>query len=148
MDSCDPLLHHSHYTPPHDTTRLSPQGTTQVGAAFNVGLGFMGFSYYLLLRHEPKYQTFTWTLDYRYSSDFGTLLGISMHLLLFYTVRLKYSSTVKFYYVVAADDCYFLAILRCVFPLQMTMWVTGRSCLTPPKSEYPAVKCGLCVFVM
>jgi hypothetical protein len=42
-----------------------------VGAAFEVGMAMVSFSYYLLLSHEPRYQTFTWTLDYRYSSDFG-----------------------------------------------------------------------------
>jgi hypothetical protein len=50
------------------------QGTTQVGAAFEVGMAMVSFSYYLLLSHEPRYQTFTWTLDYRYSSDFGMYL--------------------------------------------------------------------------
>lgn len=32
----------------------------------------MRFGYYLFLTHEPKYNTLTWTLDYRYNSDFGT----------------------------------------------------------------------------
>jgi hypothetical protein len=46
-------------------------GTSKIGANFEVGLFPLTFSYYLLLTYEPKYQTFTWTLDYRYSSDFG-----------------------------------------------------------------------------
>lgn len=37
-------------------------------------MGVMGlsFSYFMKLRHEPQHNTLTWTLDYRYSSDFGT----------------------------------------------------------------------------
>jgi hypothetical protein len=31
--------------------------------------------YYLLCTYEPKYQTFTWVLDYRYSSDFEDSTG-------------------------------------------------------------------------
>eukprot|EP01032_Pedospumella_encystans_P028610 gene28610-32312_t len=50
-------------------------GTTQVGAAFEVGIGLITFNYYLLLKHEPKYQTFTWSLDYRYYSDFDDNVG-------------------------------------------------------------------------
>jgi hypothetical protein len=46
-------------------------GTSKVGANFEVGLFPLTFSYYLLLKYEPRYHTFTWTLDYRYSSDFG-----------------------------------------------------------------------------
>lgn len=36
----------------------------------------MGFKigYFLKLRHEPKYDTLTWTLDYRYNSDFGKFI--------------------------------------------------------------------------
>lgn len=47
------------------------QGSTRVGAQFNVGLMGLSFGYFLKLRHEPKYNTLTWTQDYRYSSDFG-----------------------------------------------------------------------------
>lgn len=61
-------------TPPYfnSQTHQLYQGTTQVGAAFEVGIGLITFNYYLMLKHEPKYQTFTWSLDYRYYSDFGT----------------------------------------------------------------------------
>jgi hypothetical protein len=30
------------------------------------------FSYFLKLKEDPKYGTYTWTLDYKYNSDFGT----------------------------------------------------------------------------
>ena len=52
-----------------------PNGTAQVGALFKVGISFMTFGYYLLLTYEPKYSTYTWTLDYRYSSDFDDNTG-------------------------------------------------------------------------
>ena len=31
----------------------------------------MRFGYFLSLTYEPKYLTYTWTLDYQYNSDFG-----------------------------------------------------------------------------
>lgn len=52
-----------------------PNGTAQVGALFKVGISFMTFGYYLLLTYQPKYNTYTWTLDYRYSSDFDDNTG-------------------------------------------------------------------------
>lgn len=42
-----------------------------MGAKFDIGLMGMTFGYFLLVKHEPKYNTLTWTLDYRYNSDFG-----------------------------------------------------------------------------
>jgi hypothetical protein len=48
------------------------QGSSRIGAQFTVGLMGMSFGYFLKLKHEPKYNTFTWTQDYRHSSDFGT----------------------------------------------------------------------------
>ena len=33
----------------------------------------MNIEYYLKLRHEPKYSTLSWTLDFRHTSDLGTL---------------------------------------------------------------------------
>lgn len=47
------------------------QGSSQTGAEFKVGMFGIRLGYYLLLTHEPKYNTLTWTLDYKYSSDFG-----------------------------------------------------------------------------
>lgn len=35
----------------------------------------MGFGYFLKLTHEPKYNTLTWTMDYRYSSDLDDSVG-------------------------------------------------------------------------
>jgi hypothetical protein len=31
----------------------------------------VGFRYFLDLTYEPKYNTYTWTLDYNRNSDFG-----------------------------------------------------------------------------
>jgi hypothetical protein len=50
-----------------------PNGTVKTYAKFDVGALGMGFGYFLLLTYEPKYSTLTWTLDYRYNSDFGIL---------------------------------------------------------------------------
>ena len=41
------------------------QGTSKVGAEFKVGVLGMSFGYFLQLTHEPKYNTLTWTLDYK-----------------------------------------------------------------------------------
>ena len=35
----------------------------------------MTFGYYLVLTREPQYNTFTWTLDYQYNSDFDDNTG-------------------------------------------------------------------------
>jgi ribosome-associated toxin RatA of RatAB toxin-antitoxin module len=50
-------------------------GTRQMKAEFNVGLSLLKFRYYLFLTHEPAYNTLTWTLDYRYNSDFDDTTG-------------------------------------------------------------------------
>jgi len=50
-------------------------GTSKTGAEFQVGVFGLKFGYYLLLTHEPKYQTLTWTLDYKYNSDFDDNVG-------------------------------------------------------------------------
>ena len=47
------------------------QGTALTSAKFKVGIMGMKIGYYLKLRHEPKYNTLSWTLDYRYNSDVG-----------------------------------------------------------------------------
>lgn len=57
--------------PPRYVTCGPPQGTTKTACEFKIGLMGMGFTYFLLLTHEPKYDTVTWTLDYKYNSDFG-----------------------------------------------------------------------------
>jgi len=41
------------------------------GAKFSVGAMGMNIEYYLKLRHEPKYNTLSWTLDFRHTSDLG-----------------------------------------------------------------------------
>lgn len=50
-------------------------GSTRIGAQFDVGALGLGFRYYLSLIHHPKFRTLTWTLDYRYNSDFDDNVG-------------------------------------------------------------------------
>lgn len=50
-------------------------GSSKVAAKFDIGLMGMGFGYFLLLTHEPKYNTLTWTLDYKKNSDFDDNVG-------------------------------------------------------------------------
>jgi hypothetical protein len=52
-----------------------PNGTVKTAAEFNVRVLGLKFGYYLLLTFEPKYNTVTWTLDYRYNSDFDDNVG-------------------------------------------------------------------------
>jgi Polyketide cyclase / dehydrase and lipid transport len=52
-----------------------PNGTVTTRAKFNVGISLVGFGYYLVLTHEPRYNTYTWTLDYEYNSDFDDNTG-------------------------------------------------------------------------
>ena len=52
-----------------------PNGTVKVGAMFKVGVSLVTFGYYLKLTYEPKYVSYTWTLDYQYSSDFDDNTG-------------------------------------------------------------------------
>ena len=52
-----------------------PNGTSQTRAEFRVGALGLRFGYYLLLTHEPKYKTLTWTLDYKFNSDFDDNVG-------------------------------------------------------------------------
>lgn len=49
--------------------------TVLYGARFDTAALGMGFRYWLALKHEPKYNTFTWTLDYNYNSDFDDNVG-------------------------------------------------------------------------
>lgn len=50
-------------------------GTSKTGARMDVGVMGLNFGYFLLLTHEPKYNTLTWTLDYQYNSDFDDNCG-------------------------------------------------------------------------
>jgi Polyketide cyclase / dehydrase and lipid transport len=52
-----------------------PNGTVTTRAKFNVGISLVGFGYYLILTFEPRYNTYTWTLDYDYNSDFDDNTG-------------------------------------------------------------------------
>jgi hypothetical protein len=56
-------------------TQKFNNGTTKIGAQFDVGALGLGFRYYLSLLHHGKFKTVTWTLDYRYNSDFDDNVG-------------------------------------------------------------------------
>ena len=52
-----------------------PNRTVMYGARFDTAALGVGFRYWLALKYEPKYNTFTWTLDYDYNSDFDENVG-------------------------------------------------------------------------
>ena len=56
-------------------TEIGSDGITRIGASFKVGVSFVTFGYFLRLKYDPSYMTYTWTLDYQYSSDFGEHLN-------------------------------------------------------------------------
>jgi len=56
-------------------TKKFINGTSKTAAKFEVGLLGMRFGYFLLLTHEPFHNTLTWTLDYKYNSDFDDNVG-------------------------------------------------------------------------
>ena len=65
-----------------------PDGSTETGAMFKVGVSIVTFGYYLRLKYDPSYMTYTWTLDYQYNSDFGKIQNFCscFHSLLFILV--------------------------------------------------------------
>lgn len=46
-------------------------GTAKTAAKFSVGSMGISFDYCILLTHEPKHNTVTWTLDYTRRSSYG-----------------------------------------------------------------------------
>ncbi len=51
----------------HSLTYYSTLGTVQEEAEFSVGISIATFGYFLVLTYEPKYNTYFWTLDYKYT---------------------------------------------------------------------------------
>jgi hypothetical protein len=45
----------------------------KTSAQFDIGLLGLSFTYFLKLTREPKYNTFTWAMDYSRNSDLGTI---------------------------------------------------------------------------
>jgi hypothetical protein len=75
-------------------------GSTKTGAEFQVGLLGMKFGYYLQLKRNPVHNTLTWTLDYRYNSDFDDNVGhwqVMKHPTKAGWTRLLYSCKVKLF---------------------------------------------------
>jgi hypothetical protein len=71
--------------------QISPNGRTEMGALFKVGVSIVTFGYYLRLKYDPNYMTYTWTLDYQYNSDFGKkILLIKIIKALFTSFHMKY----------------------------------------------------------
>jgi len=52
------------------------QGTIQTGAKFDLRFAGIPFACFFKLIEEPKYNTFRWTLDYQYASDFEDNVGL------------------------------------------------------------------------
>ena len=116
-------------------------GTTQVGALFQVGISLLTFGYYLLLTHEPKYNTFTWTLDYQFSSDFEDNTGhwqVMPHPSKEGWSRVLYSCEVKLYSWVPEFVITFLTKTALV---ESTSWVkreAEKTQLTMKSSSSPS----------
>ena len=75
-------------------------GSNKIGAEFKVGLLGMKFGYFLQLKKNPVHNTFTWTLDYRYNSDFDDNVGhwqVMKHPTKAGWTRLLYSCKVKLF---------------------------------------------------
>eukprot|EP01039_Chlorochromonas_danica_P002162 gene2163-2360_t len=121
-----------------------PNGTEKVGAEFNVALSLLSFNYYLALTFEPKYYTLTWTLDYKYSSDFDDNTGhwqVMPHPTKSGWSRVLYSTEVKLYSWIPEFVVTFLTKTALV---ESTTWVRKESELMVKKgvqeSAFPAVQ--------
>lgn len=56
--------------------KIFKNGTICTGAKFNLRFAGLSFGSFFKLIEEPKYKTFRWTLDYKYSSDFNDNVGL------------------------------------------------------------------------
>ena len=75
-------------------------GSEKISAEFKVGLMGLSFGYFLKLKKSPIHNTFTWTLDYRYNSDFDDNVGhwqVQKHPTKPGWTRLLYSCQVKLF---------------------------------------------------
>jgi carbon monoxide dehydrogenase subunit G len=102
-------------------------GTVQIGALFRVGVSFVTFGYYLLLTYEPEYNTYTWTLDYRYASDFDDNTGhwqVMPHPHKEGYTRVLYSTEVKLF---AWIPEFVVTFLTKTALLESTSWVKKES---------------------
>ena len=50
-------------------------GSEIITSKWNVGVSLVGFTYFLKLRYDARYNTFSWTLDYSKTSDFDDNIG-------------------------------------------------------------------------
>lgn len=50
-------------------------GSEVITSKWNVGVSLVGFTYFLKLRYDAKYNTYSWTLDYSKTSDFDDNTG-------------------------------------------------------------------------
>lgn len=102
-------------------------GTIQQGGYFKVGISLITFEYFLKLTYEPKYNTYTWTLDYGHTSDFEDNVGhwqVIPHPTKEGWTRLLYSCEVKLYSWVPEFVVTFLTKTALV---EATQWVTKES---------------------
>lgn len=110
----------------YDTIKHA-NGTTKTFAKFDVGALGMRFGYFLALTFEPKVNTLTWTLDYRYNSDFDDNVGhwqVLPHPSKKGWTRILYSTKVKLFPWIPEFIVNFLTKTALV---QSTTWVRKES---------------------
>jgi len=93
----------------------------------------MRFGYYLFLTHEPKYNTLTWTLDYRYNSDFDDNVGhwqLEPHPSRSGWTRLLYSTKIKLFNWIPE---FIISFLTSKALVESTAWVKRESELEQSK---------------
>jgi ribosome-associated toxin RatA of RatAB toxin-antitoxin module len=77
-----------------------PNGTSKTGAEFGIGVMGLKLQYFLQLTHEPKYNTLTWTLDYKRNSDLDDSVGhwqVMTHPSKSGWTRILYSTKIKLF---------------------------------------------------
>lgn len=114
-------------------------GDSITGATFNTAVFFVPFTFYLNLRSVPRYNTYSWTLDYNYSSDFDDNVGfwqVMPHPTMAGWTRILYSTEVKVPSWVPKPVCNFLTNTALV---DSTTWVKKES----EKAAVEAKKSGI-----
>lgn len=98
-------------------------GTILTGAQFNTAVFFVPFTFFLQLTREPRYNTYSWTLDYKYNSDFDDNTGfwqVMPHPKKSGWTRILYSTEVKLFPWIPSPVVSFLTNSALV---ESTTWV-------------------------
>jgi ribosome-associated toxin RatA of RatAB toxin-antitoxin module len=115
-------------------------GTSRTGAEFKVGVLGLKFNYFLVLTHEPKHSTLTWTLDYKKNSDFDDNVGhwqVMKHPVKAGWTRVLYSTRVKLFPWIPGMVVKFLTTKALV---ESTTWVKKESEKEAAKQKVPEFK--------